>query len=819
MNRKEEVYLLDGHSLVFRSYYAFIRNPLRNSRGENTSAIFGFVNTLRKILKERKPKYLACVFDSKAPTFRHKIYLEYKKIRPEAPSDLRYQIPVIKEICQAYGIKVIEISGYEADDVLCTLAKRLKNMGYKVYIVATDKDLFPIVDEDIIVYDTYREIFFDREKIKEKYGIEPEKIGDYLALVGDKIDNIPGVKGIGEKTAIEILKRYGNLEKALKEDIRLKGKEEEILFSKKLVNLREDVPIEFSIKDLEIKNKDNKKLLAIFKELGFKTFLSDFEEDKIDIEKSIKITNDISQLEIEDNFAFLITEEKVYIGNKKGIYEGSLTNLKELFLSNKEKITYDLKEQYKYLEDLELKNIFDIKIAAYLLEPERKRFLLEDLILSYLKILKKSVSPKEGVYYIYLLYQQLLPEILIRNLSDLFYNIEMPLIACLYRMEKRGIKIDIEFFRQLAKELEREIFSLQKEIYKLTGLVFNLNSPKQLAEVLFDKLKLPIPKGKGRSTASEVLLELLPYSPVIEKILRYRELNKILTTYLKPFPEMCDKNHRLHTYFDQTKTATGRLASLSPNLQNIPIRGELGQKIRAGFICEEGYQLISADYSQIELRVLAHITEDENLLNIFLEDKDIHTTTAAKIFKIKEEEVKDDMRRFAKIVNYGLIYGMSDYGLAESLRLKKEEAKEFMENYLNNFPRVKEWQKEVIEKAKEEGFTKTILGRPRYFPNLLAPNKTLYEQAKRQAINAPIQGSAADIIKKAMIEVDKKLRENNFNIGLILTIHDELLFEIEEERIEEAKEIIKKTMENVYPLKVPLKVNIGIGKNWALAHP
>ncbi|MEO0118208.1 MAG: DNA polymerase I [candidate division WOR-3 bacterium] len=817
MNKKE-VYLLDGHSLVFRSYYAFIRNPLRNARGENTSAIFGFVNTLRKILKERKIEYLACVFDSKAPTFRHKIFLEYKRLRPEAPSDLRYQIPIIKEICEAYGIKVLEVSGYEADDVLCTLAKRLKNMGCKVYIVATDKDLFPIVDEDIIIYDTYKEIFYDQKKIKEKYGIEPEKISDYLALVGDKIDNIPGVKGIGEKTAVEILNRYGSLERALKEDVRLKGKEDEALFSKKLVSLKEDVPIEFSLEDLRVKEKDNKKLLAIFKELDFQTFLSDFEEDKIDIEKHLKIITDLSYLKKEENFAFLIRDGKVYIGNKNNIYEGNLENLKEFLLSDKEKITYDLKEQYKYLEDLKLKKVFDIKIAAYLLEPERKRFLLEDLILSYLKILKKNVIPKEGVYYIYSIYQQILPELLVRDLTKLFYDIEMPLIPCLYRIEKRGIKIDIQFFKQLTKELEKEIFSLQKEIYQLSGIVFNLNSPKQLAEVLFDRLKLPIPKGKERSTASEVLIELLPYSPIIEKILRYRELNKVLTTYLKPFPEMCDENQRLHTYFDQTKTSTGRLASLSPNLQNIPVRGELGQKIRKGFISEEGYLLISADYSQIELRILAHITEDENLIDVFLQDKDIHTTTAAKIFKVKEEEVKEDMRRFAKMVNYGLIYGMSDYGLAESLRLKKEEAKEFMENYLNSFPKVKEWREEVIRKAKEEGYTKTLFGRPRYFPALLSPNKTLYEQAKRQAINAPIQGSAADIIKKAMVEVDRKLIENRFNIGLILTIHDELLFEIEKERIEEAKEIIKETMENIYPLKVPLKVNIGVGKNWQEAH-
>ncbi|MEO0088451.1 MAG: DNA polymerase, partial [candidate division WOR-3 bacterium] len=620
---KKEVYLLDGHSLIYRSYYAFIRNPLRNARGENTSAIFGFVNTLRKILKERKPKYLACVFDSKAPTFRHKIFLEYKKVRPEAPSDLKYQVPIIKEICTAYGIKTLEVPGYEADDVLCTLAKKIKNMGYKVYIVATDKDLFPIVDEDIIIYDTYKEVFYDPKKIKEKFGIEPKKISDYLVLVGDKIDNVPGVKGIGEKTAIEILKKYGNLEKALKEDPRLKGKEEEILFSKKLISLKEDVPIEVSLEDLKIKEKDSKKLLSLFKELGFKTFLSDFEEDKIEIGKTLKIVTDPSPILKEENFAFLITDNKIYIGNKNNLYEGNLENLKEIFTTDKEKITYNLKEQYKYLEDLELKNVFDIKIAAYLLEPERKRFLLEDLILSYLKILKKNVIPKEGVYYIYSIYQQILPELLVRDLTKLFYDIEMPLIPCLYRMEKRGIKIDIQFFKQLTKELEKEIFSLQKEIYQLSGIVFNLNSPKQLAEVLFDRLKLPIPKGKERSTASEVLIELLPYSPIIEKILRYRELNKVLTTYLKPFPEMCDENQRLHTYFDQTKTSTGRLASLSPNLQNIPVRGELGQKIRKGFISEEGYLLISADYSQIELRILAHITEDENLIDVFLQDKDI----------------------------------------------------------------------------------------------------------------------------------------------------------------------------------------------------
>lgn len=814
----KKVFLLDGHSIVYRSYYAFIRNPLKTSKGLNTSAVFGFVNTLKRLFNRFNPKFIACAFDTGEETFRHKEYKEYKIERPESPKDLEWQTPVIKKLCTAYGIKVFEMPGYEADDIIASLALRLKDKFFQVYIVSSDKDLLQLVSDRIFMYDPYKDLIYDPEKVKERYGVPPEKVSDILALAGDSIDNIPGVKGIGEKRAQEIILRYGGLEEALRKDERLKGHEAEVFLSQRLVSLKTDIFPEVSEEDLRLKERDEGTIRSLFTELEFFNLLKEFREGAPPTEERIELREDLPQISKE--MAFFLSGDSLYL----------TTDGREIFKISKErgadflrkekvlKVFYDLKDLLH--KGIEIKPpVFDIKIGYYLIEPTRKRYELSDLILIRKKRLAESLKPEEVVFYIFHLYKDLTPEISARGLDYLFYQIELPLIFCLYDMEKRGIKIDLSYFRKLAEEAEGEMGKIEKEIFADAGVKFNVNSPSQLASILFEKLKLP-PKKMGKrlpSTDYSVLWELLGRHPIIEKLLRYRELSKMKSTYLLPIPNLLNKKTgRVHTNFNQWGTATGRLSSVEPNLQNIPIRGEWGKKIRQGFIAEEGFFFLSADYSQIELRLLAHFAQEEKLIAAFARGEDIHTATAKAIFKT--ERVDENLRRMAKVVNYGIIYGMSEFGLAEGMKISREEAKKFMVEYFNLYPKIREWREKIFAETKEKGYTRTLFGRIRPISEIFSNNKLEQELGQRLAVNSTVQGSAADIIKKAMVEIYQELKARRFLGGILVQVHDELLLEIEEERVDEAKGLIKEIMEGVVKLSCPLEVNIGIGENWD-CHP
>jgi DNA polymerase-1 len=817
-DEKKSVFLLDGHSLIYRSYYAFIRNPLKTSKGLNTSAVFGFVNTLRRLFEKFKPEFIACAFDSGGETFRHKEFKEYKGERPESPKDLEWQTPVIKRLCTAYGLKIFEMPGYEADDIIASLVVRMQEKGFRVFIVSSDKDLLQLVSDEVFMYDPYKDIVYDQEKVKERFGVPPEKIPAILALAGDKIDNVPGVKGIGEKRAQEIILQYGTLEEAMKRDKRLVGHEEEILLSQNLVKLKTDLFPTIAEEELRLKERDEKTIREIFSELEFFNYLREWQGKESGLEEKVQLQEGLP--EITGPTAFFLSGDFLYLTNDgKRIFRVNKEKGKPLLGSDKFlKVFYDLKgllhQGIKVLPP-----VFDIKIAYYLLEPTRKRYEIADLVLARKKRIVEHLKPEEMAGIIFNLYKDLEPEISVRGLDELFYTIEMPLIFCLYKMERRGIKVDVDYFQEITKMAEKEMKSLAKEIYQLAGIRFNINSPSQLSYVLFEKLKLP-PKKMGKklpSTDYSVLSDLLGKHPIVEKLLKYRELNKMRSTYLLPMANLVNKETgRLHTSFNQTGTATGRLSSFEPNLQNIPIRGEWGKRIRKGFIAEDGFLFLSADYSQIELRILAYLAQEENLIQAFEKEEDIHMNTAKALFKT--EVVDENLRRMAKAVNYGIIYGMSEFGLAEGMRISREEAKRFMTEYFNLYPKVKEWRERIITETRERGYTRTIFGRIRPIPEILSNNKTEQELGQRLAINTTVQGSAADIIKKAMVEIDAELERKGFKGGILVQVHDELLLEIEEERVEEARRIIQEKMSGVVSFGFPLAVNIGIGRNWD-CHP
>lgn len=814
-SRSGKILLLDGHSIIFRSYFAFIKNPLRNSKGENTSGIFGFLNTLEKIKKQLPSEYIALVFDAPGETFRDKVYKEYKATRPPAPKDLPFQIIKVKELAHYLGIQSYEIEGYEADDVLATLAKKLSNYG-EVYIVSSDKDLLQLAGDNIYIYDAYHEIIYDPQKVMERFGIPPKRIGEYLALAGDASDNVPGVPGIGPQRAREILKKYFSLEEAIEKDKKISEHKEAAQLSMILTALSYDVPLDFNLDDLKIKEPDLEKLMPALVDLDFHSYIKEYgKKYKLAIriiEKELsKITfKEIVGVSFGDNIIYLSDQENsVYAGTRD-----SAPNV--LTDKNIIKAGHNLKELVKLTNIAS--PIFDIEVVAWLLDPNRKSYAIEDIGLTNLNIYLAS-TPATNANLCFRLYPVLKHKLEETKEFELYQNIEEPLIFVLAEMEKRGIKIDVPYLKSLGREIEKEMMKIEQTIYQLANKRFNINSPKQLAQVLFEDLKLvPTKKTKTHySTDVEVLQQLGQKNQLPKEVLKYREMAKVSSTYIEPLISRA-KNNRIHTTFNQTGTATGRLSSSNPNIQNIPIRSELGKKIRKGFIAEDGFSLISADYSQVELRLLAHITEDKNLIQAFKNKKDIHNHTASLVFNIPEEKVDEHKRRLAKVVNYGLIYGMSDYGLAQGLDIPKEEATQFIQTYYALYPDVDKWREQAIGLAEEKGYTETLFGRRRPLPEIHSENYNLKETAKRAAINTPIQGTAADLIKLAMIEVEKRLNKAGFKSGLLLSIHDELLFEIEDRRIAEARAIIKEVMEQVMQLQVPIEITIGIGKNWAEAH-
>jgi len=873
----QKLYLIDGTSYLYRAFFALPR--LSTSKGLPTNAIFGFTSMLFKLLREERPEGLAVVFDGPKPSFRKDLFADYKAQRPPAPQDLKLQIPYVKKILEAMKIPILELEGFEADDVIATLAEKAKEEGFSVVIVSGDKDLLQILSEEVTLLDTMKNERFTPEKVKEKFGVSPEQIPDFLGLVGDQSDNIPGIEGIGPKTAQALLERYPSLESilenldqipdsllkpSLKEKLRKAGNR--VLLNKKLAQIRRDLPLQIKWEAFLLGPWDEEKLKQIFEELEFRKFLKElFPPPKVELPSSKLLENEeeISQtLERlkgkELAFCLYASGEDLILQKPMGI---SLYNPEEgaFFVPLKEEkdlekfrgllessplFLHDSKSQIRLLlkEGYRISNLLgDTALMAYLLEPETRDYSLRTLFSKYLSLdlgpLRELTTTKglkkasllemrdltcQEAFGIWELKEKLLPKIEEEGLKRLLYEIELPLVELLAQMELWGVKIDPEILKELSQELQGRLKELESRIWNLAGEIFNLNSPQQVGRILFEKLKLPPLKRtptKAYSTDTEVLEALSAFHELPNLLLEHRTLSKLKSTYVDALPRLIHPlTGRVHTSFNQMGTATGRLSSSEPNLQNIPIKGELGERIRRAFKAEEGWLLLSADYSQIELRILAHLSEDEALSEAFIKERDIHAETASLIFGVPEDQVTPEMRRQAKVVNFGIIYGMTPFGLSKELGVEPEIAKRFIEDYFRKHPKVKTFINRTIEEAKRSGFVRTMFGRKREVPWLLRGKGSEKQLGERIAINTPIQGSCADIIKLAMLKIWQEIKEKGLSAKLILQVHDELLLEVKEEMAEDLAKRVKEIMETVVSLRVPLKVNVGIGRSWGEIH-
>lgn len=828
---EKQLYLIDATAFCYRAYYAL--PGFATSFGQPTNAVFGFVNILNKILKDKKPQFLAACFDVSRDTFRQKKFAEYKIQRPPMPDGLSSQLPLIKEIIKAMGITLYEMAGYEADDVIATLAKKAKQKGLKVAIVSSDKDILQLVDSDTVVFSPYKDggVNYDSDKVKERFGVSPGQISDIIALMGDDADNIPGVKGIGEKTAIDLIKTFGSLEKLLSQTDKIKSPKikqsikdslRQINLSKELAILRQDLDLAFDLDKLKIGKTDTEELTRLYRRLEFKKFLKNLipNDEQQEPAKILKLTQDkILKLLKQDSEVFLYEEEGVLtfaVQDKIFQPKGPLKQLKSVLEDpgikkaghDLKKIKLSLAKQEIILEGL----FFDTMVAAYLLNPSKPAYALGEVAWDYLE------STSAGIGAIVKLRLKLEKELKEKKLFSLFQDIEMPLVGVLSRMELNGVKLDLRLLSSLAKELEKMLIKLIEEIYQLCDAQFNLNSTKQLRQVLFEKLKLPVVKRTktGASTDEEVLRNLAKKHRVPALLLDYRQLTKIKSTYVDTLPDLVDKQSgKIHTSFNQAGTETGRLSSSNPNLQNLPIRTEIGRKIRQAVIAsDKDSRLLSCDYSQIELRVLAHLSGDPNLISAFKQNHDIHKITASLIHGLEEKEVNDEMREMAKRVNFGIVYGLTSYGLSRDLGISVNEAENFIDAYFLRYPKVQGYIQQQIKSAEKDGFVTTILGRRRYMPEINNKNQAIRQFAQRQAINTPIQGSAADLIKLAMIKIDEEIRQKKLKARMILQIHDELLFDVPRQDLTGFVKLAKEHMEQVMKLEVPIKVELKQGINW-----
>jgi len=819
--------LIDGHSIAYRSYFAYIKNPLRDARGRNTSAVFGFLQAMDKIESRYPTDYMVITFDAGKRVFRHDKFEDYKKGRPDMPDDLVWQVPVIADIAKLQGLPVLLKDGYEADDIMATLAEKLKDRFEKIVIVSGDKDLMQLVDERVLVYDPYKDKEYDAQAVKEKLGVAPERVTDLLALMGDASDGVPGVPGIGPKRARALLERYEDLKTALEKEEKLAEHREVAELSHDLVQLHRDVPIEVSEEALRRAEPDDTKLREVYNELGFTSRLSKM---NVEDQGKVKITKGGFEPRKGDPVSFLFEEKtgqrdmfdsgegvgwtKILASDGFAVAEVSDKQARELLADeSRPKILWAAKPLLRAGYEIRGK-LYDLHLMVFVENSDLTlRTLDRVLVHTAGRPIASDADKVNLMHEAAERYEKALKEI---GAWEVYEDIEVPLIPVLTRMERRGVRLDTDYFTKLTMEWEAELERLEAEIYKLAERRFTIGSPKQLSEVLFTELGLrPRKRTKtGYSTAAGVLEEMIDEHPIIPKVLEWRAFSKMLSTYLRPLVTLVDEESRLHTHFDQTGAATGRLSTHDPNLQNIPMRGERGPLVRKAFRAAPGAKLISADYSQIELRVLAHIAADEVLAKVFHEGRDVHTETSMRVFGLKESEVTRDHRRKAKVINYGIIYGMGPFGFARRMGVTTEEAGLFIERYLASFPGVSAWRERIIEEAREKGYVSTIAGRVRRLPVL----SDRADIAERAALNAPIQGSAADIIKKAMIAVEASLAEAGIEPGMILQIHDELLFEVPEDKVEDAKRIIKRDMESAWKLSVPLEVDIGVGDNWAQAH-
>ncbi|MDD2523508.1 MAG: DNA polymerase I [Endomicrobiaceae bacterium] len=900
------LYIIDASAYIHRAYHAI--RPLTTSTGVPTNAVYGFIKLINKIKNEKKPDYIAICFDHPSKNFRHTLLPEYKANRKEIETDLIKQMPIAREAVDAMHLCLLEKSGYEADDIIGTVAKKAEKENIKAVIVTGDKDLFQLVNENISIWNESKNIMFDTEKVYEKYEIYPNQIVDMLALMGDACDNITGIKGIGEKTAVKLIQTYGNVENIIANASSLKGKLSEIVkngaesavLSKQLVQLDLNVPLGCSIEDMKfndnlfcnatdfLKKYELNSFICktsnvfvkqdIKPDIGFVQCKAENTEIATIINNNVKIINNIaSAKELQSKLLFrqeiiinlettgydiikdFIVGISFCFGDNDNYYlpinhndftvqqisqEDFVTIFKSIFESDKIKfIGYDLKFIKHMLKkiNINLSNIyFDVMMASYCIDPSSEHTVqyLSNKLLNYnidnidnvlgkgskkvqldslnLDVLSKYSCSK--TIAIYKLKNILLNKFKDNNLIDLFFNIEMPIVSILFEMETIGIRIDENFVKEFDKKITEEISVLENKIFELAQESFNINSPKQLAVILFEKLKIPaIKKTKtGYSTDESVLLELTEYD-IAKEILKYRELQKLKTTYIDSMNRYVQyEGKRIHTIFNQAVTTTGRLSSSEPNLQNIPNRTDYGRQLRKAFIADEGKVFISADYSQIDLRVLAHISGDKILIDAFNSGKDIHTATAMEVFNITDkEDVTKEMRISAKSINFGIVYGISPFGLSKQLSITVGQAKEYINKYLTRYIGVKNWTNEIIEEAKRNGYVKTLTGRTRYIPEVNSTNKQVVSFGERMALNTPIQGTSADIIKIAMINVSKSIKEQGLKSNILLQVHDDLLLEVPKEEENIVIKMLQYEMENAMKLKVPLLVDIKIGKNWA----
>ena len=865
----KKIILVDGNNLLFRSFYATAYQGviMKNSKGFPTNALYGFINMMNKIIKEEEPNYILVAFD-KGKTFRHDKYDSYKAGRIEMPDELKLQFPKAKEVLDAFGIKHFEIDNYEADDIIGTLARIVdEDDEFIATIVSSDKDLLQLISDEVVVklLKQSGHIMMDRDEFMKTYQVEPARMVDLKALMGDASDHIPGVKGIGEKTAINLLAKYGTLDNLYANIDSVTGKTKEKLLADKdnaymsydLATIYKEVPLDFTLEDCKYGITDKSQLANILEELEFHSLLR-----KLDLEGSVEekreekedtkelVIDDIEQFKNKDFAYYLETRGSIYSKSEIlgiGIYDGekgyfinkdNIEKYKDIFSSDVWKFTYDYKKSLVVLNylDIKFKNVsFDTMIAAYLLD-----YVVKDDISFVARSFDYQLPIYEDTYgtdkrpieveeerlkeiccqkaqFIYETRKRLLKELSDDGELDLFNNIEMPLAEVLADMEITGIKVDVNYLTNVELELKEKLEEKEKEIYELSGVEFNIMSPSQLSKVLFEDLAIPYPKkvkDNKYSTSKDILDKIIDFHPIVSKILEYRTLAKLYTNYAVGLKAEVREDGRIHTIFTQTLTRTGRLSSISPNLQNIPARAEYSALIRKAFVPDENSKILSSDYSQVELRVFASMSKATNLINAFVNNEDIHTRTAADIFKVDMSSVTKDMRRTAKAVNFGILYGISSFGLSEDLGIDVKTAKKFIDDYLETYPGIRDFQAKEIADAYANGYVRTLMNRKRVIEELKNKNYMIRSSGERMALNTPIQGTAADILKKAMVEIYREFNKRNLKSKMLIQVHDELVFNVLDTELDEVSEIVRDIMENTFKIDVPLKVDIEIGNNW-----